>query len=102
MPKRPVEVIRWNADANDAPMSFDTPTTGPMAGKLVATVGHVNVHLSMRMTREAYEQFRDMMQRQWGAGPPDAKKPELPPASPKLPAHNVIDAEFAEVGEEKA
>lgn len=97
MTKKPeVEVIRWNAEANDSPMTFDTPTEGPMAGKLVATLAHVNVHLDMRMTREAYDRFRDMMQQQYGAAPPGAKPKALPAASPKLVAHDVIDAEFVE------
>lgn len=94
--KKPVEVIRWNADANDAPISTRTPTEGPMAGKLVAVVGWVNVHLDMRMTREAYDEFRDMMNRKWGATEPGVKPKALPPASPKLPVSTVIEAEFEE------
>jgi hypothetical protein len=99
--KKPVEVVRWNADANDAPLNVSEPTEGPMAGKLVCKPAWVNVHLDMRMTREAYDEFRDMMQKRWGATDPGAAPKPLPPASPKLPAHDVIDAEFAEVGEDE-
>lgn len=99
--KKPVEVVRWNADANGVPMKSFTPTDGPMAGKLRVLPEWVNVHLDMRMTREAYDEFRDMMQKRWGATDPGAAPKPLPPASPKLPAHDVIDAEFAEVREDE-
>jgi len=104
--KPEVEVLHWGVGQVEG-FDFHEPTEGPMSGKLVATPKGIHVDLRMRMSRRAYEAFRDMMQRNFGAQESGTKRPalpdptrQLPKASPKLPEHDVIDAEFVEVSPE--